>query len=181
MATQGHQSDKYVALVHYICWRCQDPSKLGKTKLNKILFYSDFASYLYYRKPITDTGYIKLQFGPVPKDIDQVIIRLRHEGKVVERDAQHFGYPKKEFIALTRPDISAFTAEEISLVEMYIEDICNEHTATSISQASHTLAWELAEMGEEIPYPAVFAFQFGEISSEDLAWAQKEVERYAKA
>jgi hypothetical protein len=25
--------EKFKALIHYICWRCQDPTKLGSVKL----------------------------------------------------------------------------------------------------------------------------------------------------
>ena len=35
--------EKFDALVHYICARCEDPTSLGATKLNKIMWYSDEA------------------------------------------------------------------------------------------------------------------------------------------
>jgi hypothetical protein len=37
---------KFDTLVHYFCARCEDPSSLGATKLNKIMWYSDASAYL---------------------------------------------------------------------------------------------------------------------------------------
>ena len=35
--------NRLAELLHYLIWRC-DPSKLGATKLNKILFFADFGA-----------------------------------------------------------------------------------------------------------------------------------------
>ena len=37
---------KLKTLVHYICDRAPNPRRLGATKLNKILFFSDMEAYL---------------------------------------------------------------------------------------------------------------------------------------
>ena len=45
--------DKLQAAVHYVCFRSPDPRSLGKTKLNKILYYADREAYLRTGRPIT--------------------------------------------------------------------------------------------------------------------------------
>ncbi len=170
---------KFKSLVHYVCYKCHEPSKLGKTKLNKVLYYSDFSSYYYSGKSITNETYIKHQFGPVPADIDEAITSLVKEGALVVRDVEHFGYTKKEFISLTKPNIKEFSGEEISLVDQVVEIICDGHTARSISEASHDDIWKLADIGEEIPYHTVFSAELGEITEEDINWAKKQLKKAA--
>ena len=164
--------EKFKILVLYICSKC-DPKELGSTKLNKVLWYSDMISYLSFQKPITGEVYVKRQFGPVPKHILAIIDKMESEGQIVTRDAVVFGYGKKEYIALEKPDLASFTADEISMVDDLIEIICKGHTAKEISETSHDGIWELAEMGEEIPYHAFLASKIGEIDEEDVKWAMK--------
>lgn len=167
---------KFDALVHYICARCETLSKLGATTLNKILWYSDAGAYLYFGQPITGAAYVKREFGPVPKAILAARRRLIEAGAIVERDALFHGYSQKQFIALKRPDLSRFTADEISLVDSVIDAICEGHTATSISQLTHDHVWAAAQIGEEIPLFTILGKR-GEIDEEDVAWARTEMNR----
>lgn len=165
-------------LVHYICAVCENPAQLGVTKLNKILWYSDVAHYERTGKSITSASYVKRQFGPVPRDIMATRERLRNAGKIFERPAQLGRFSQTQLISLTEPDISAFTAEEISLVDAVTQEICGNHTASSISQLSHDAVWEVAAIGEEIPmFAAAFGGNVGEIDEDDIAWANAEVHK----
>jgi hypothetical protein len=168
---------KFDALVHYICARCEDPSLLGATKLNKIMWYSDASAFLYLGKSITGATYIKRQFGPVPRDIRSSRQRLISSGAIIEREAPYHNYAQIQFIAMRRPDLSAFSADEISLVDQIIEAICRERTASSISARSHDLIWQSAEIGEEIPLYAVLAAFPGEITEDHIAWGKAEMLR----
>lgn len=163
--------EKFKALVHYICHKCGDPSILGKTKLNKVLYFSDFATYRQTGEPLTGETYVKAQFGPVPRHIDEALQTLIDDNAIVVREAPVYSHMKKEFIALKGADLTHFTADEIAMVDGMIDVICYGHSAKSISEASHNNAWKLAEIGEEIPYKAVFAFGFGEVNDEDVSWA----------
>nr|EDZ38351.1 MAG: Hypothetical protein CGL2_05939002 [Leptospirillum sp. Group II '5-way CG'] len=164
-------------VIHYICWKAQDPGVLRATKLNKILWYSDIFNYLSSGKSITGTKYIKHQYGPVPKEIDKAISNLKKEGVLVIRQGSYFGYPKKEFVALKKPDISGFKPEHIDLIDEVFNVICYDHTAKSISLESHDVIWKTALMGEEIPYETVFASEMGEIDESDVEWARHELQK----
>ena len=166
---------KLKALVHYICWKAEDPSTLGAVKLNKALWVSDFSAYLNWGEPITGATYIKRQYGPVPGEVLSVLSELEQEGSISIRDKPFFGYEKREFFALTQPDISSFSAKEISLVDRAFHYVCEQHTAKSISDLSHDDIWELASIGEEIPYYTVFA-RPAEITETDIEWAKMKIE-----
>lgn len=171
------KESKLDALVHYVCARCDDPNKLGATKLNKVLWYSDVFAFVQEGKSITGTAYVKQQFGPVPKNILSARKRLVDQGAIVERDALNW-YPQKQFIATRPADISMFSSVEISIVDKVVDIICENHTAASISYLSHDFIWEIAEIGEEIPLSAAaFGSNIGELDEDDMAWAHSEIDR----
>ncbi len=173
---------KLDALVHYVCARCENPSKLGATKLNKVLWYSDVFAFAQDGKSITGAEYVKRQFGPVPKNIRASRTRLMDRGILVEREVLNHGLLQVQFIALKPADVSMFTAAQISLVDTVLETICSQHTASSISNLSHDFIWEAAEIGEVIPMAAAaFGSNFGEIDEEDMVWAKHEVDRIERS
>lgn len=165
--------EKFKTLVHYVVSRCEDPSKLGSIKLNKVLWVSDLVSYVSTGTPITGERYFKQQFGPVAGSMVGILNELEQEKKIVIREREAFGNPKTDYFALTDPSLGAFKAEEISIVEQAIELVCEQHTAMSISDASHDVIWQLAEIGEEIPYEAMLATRLDGVTKEDVKWAQE--------
>ena len=171
------KKDKFKTLVHYICDIC-DTSQLGSTKLNKILWYSDIEYYLLKGKSITNEKYIKREFGPVPSHILEIIDELKSEKKLAVKEPEYIPDNRK-YISLQKPDLSIFTAEEIDIVVKNITEICKNHTARSISEKTHDRLWELALIGEEIPYFAIFASNLGEINEDDIEWVIKELEKTA--
>jgi len=170
--------DKLKNLIHYICYKA-DSKNLGKTKLNKVLWFSDAMFYLYNSHPITGETYVKGRHGPVSKNIDAALRKLAKEKKVLESNAYYYGYPKKDYAVLENPDISGFTAEEISLVDDTIKRVCDDSTAEEISKHTHNEIWKVAEMGEELPYSAVAFGKAVELTSEDIEWAQNVIDERA--
>lgn len=164
--------EKLKSLVLYICDRVSDPSELGTTKLNKILYYSDFVQFTKTGKSITGEKYVKRQHGPVAYDILKIENELEEENKLVKKDSDFYGYKQRQYFSLKEPELSLFTAEEISTVDKIIETITKNHSATSISLLSHNHVWESAEIGEEIPYYTSLVSELGEIDEKDIEWAK---------
>lgn len=172
--------DRTKELVHYIIDRCDDPKKLGATKLNKILWYADTFSYRKTGNPITQSAYIKRQHGPVPKDVVSILHTLANEGKIGMKEVPFFGRMKREFMSLSKADANSFTADELEIVNLILTDICNDFTASSISEASHDVAWQAAAMGEEIPLYAALVNEVVPLTEEDKQWAADIVAKHAK-
>ncbi|WP_457653042.1 Panacea domain-containing protein [Rhodocaloribacter sp.] len=175
--------DKLKTLVHYVCFKAPNPRKLGATKLNKILFYAEMEAFLSLGHPITGEVFVKQQFGPVPKHILSVLRELEKERAIAISDASGYhvytgeSYPHRQFFSLTRPTLEAFTGDEISIVDEVVDLVCNRHTAKSISEASHNIVWESAEIGEELPYFTALTHLLGEITAKDVAWARDVIAR----
>ncbi len=171
-----YDKTKFKSLVHYICARRSgDPSSLGAVKLNKILWQSDFRAYYELGDSITGARYVKRQFGPVPHQIMPVLNELQSEGAIEIRDVPHFGKSKKEYIVHRDISIDYFGQRQKEIVEETIKLICEDYTATSISEASHDHIWKAAEDGEEIPYFTVFSDP-GKLTSDELEWARMQLE-----
>lgn len=167
--------EKFKALVHYICEKAEDPSVLGAVKLNKVLWYADTIGYLRSGMPITGETYVKRQHGPVPKHIFTAIDELVAEKKVLRGKVDYFGFMKNEFISIQEPDRTKFSVDEIEIVNDAFVHVCHNHTAKSISEETHGVIWQMAKMGETIPYQSVFASSVGEVDETDISWAQEKL------
>lgn len=143
-------------LVLYVAEKLADDPQFGSIKLNKVLFYSDFLAYGSYGRPITGALYRHLPKGPAPRELPEVREKLLAEGHVVEVPGTRFGHQRKRLIPMRSAELSIFTALEIALVDMIIEDF-RPKNAYQLSEFSHKeAAWQLAPEGEDIPYSAVF-------------------------
>jgi len=128
-------------------------------------------AYRVFMASITGAEYERQKYGPVPRGILVVRAQLRNERKTVERRADIAGLPGDHIIAIEPPDVSDFLPREIQLVDAVMNEICDNHTATSISALSHDLVWHAAQMGEIIPYYAWLAATPVELTDEDFSWA----------
>lgn len=173
-----YDGEKFKNLVHYVCSKCPDPRMLGAVKLNKILWYSEAEAFLKLGRPITDARFVKRQFGPAAVAMLPVLAELQNEGYLAVRDAEYFGNPKKEYISLREPNLEGFSPDEVSIIDHVTGIICEQHTATSISQLSHNDIWTMAEIGEDLPFFTVLAVK-GEVTEEDMAWATARISELA--
>ena len=173
MATIIRNRDKLKALVHYVIAQCENPNILGSIKLNKVLWVSDLWAYVKWGQPITGEHYVKQQFGPVASTVN-IMNELQTKQKIVVRQREVFGHVKTDYVALVPPEniSEMFTADQISLVDRAIEFVCFRHTAMGISEKTHDMIWKLAEIGEEIPYEAMWASRLDAITADDVKWAK---------
>jgi hypothetical protein len=137
------------------------------------LWYSDTISYLLTGKSITGETYIKRQHGPVPQHVLPAIKELVKTHKIARGRVDHFGHMKNEYISLLPVDKNVFTGEEVSIIDDAFTHVCMNHTAMSISEETHGVIWDIAEIGEEIPMNTVFASATGEVDESDIAWARE--------
>lgn len=172
--------EKFKDVVHYVVDKASsNPSVLGAIKLNKVLWYSDAIHYMVTGESITGETYVKRQFGPVPKHVLGAIDELVKDGKILRGKVDHFGHMKNEYIVIQEASKDKFTAEELDLVDTAYEHVCLNHTAMSVSEETHGIIWQLAELGEEIPLSTAFASSVGEITENDLTWAENNLKKAA--
>lgn len=122
---------------------------LYRTKLNKVLFYLDFASYRDRGEGFTGLRYARADFGPVPDqyelimaalvDGDALALREQGEGQVVE--------------AMREADLSSFPPSDVSLLDAVCAFANTFDTASALSAFSHAEpGWIETEPGGIIGY-----------------------------
>lgn len=162
---------KMAELILYISDRCQTDPAYGATKLNKILFYADFLYYANKGESITGQEYMRLDNGPAPRRLVPVRDQLVDHRELVIRDQPFGAFRQKRPLALRPADLSAFSGEQIAMVDTVIQDLWGR-TATEVSELSHLFeGWKLAEDRETIPYATAFLAE-DEPSESDYALAR---------
>lgn len=150
--TPTYDRSKMEQLALYVAWRSTGDRKFGKTKLAKILFYSDFISYRESGQAITGAEYSKLPNGPFPLALNSALKRLQKGGKAVAAANDYHGYSQERLVSTAKPDISGFSPDEISIVEQVMEAL-REEDAAGVSALSHReAAWTAVSDMERIPY-----------------------------
>ena len=167
-------------LILYLAKRSADDAYFGATKLNKLLFFSDFMAFGQLGAPITGATYQKLKWGPAPRELLPVQREMQREASAKIKRASAFTPDKT--VALREPDISQFTPQEIAIVDEVLEALKHDN-ATMVSDRSHkfSVGWQVAGEQEEIPYGTVFlwggdphpaAIEYGRQLAVDRGWVE---------
>jgi Protein of unknown function (DUF4065) len=148
---------RYRELVLYICQKCANDPKFGATKLNKILYFSDFLAYATLGEPITGFEYQRLPNGPAPRRMlpmrDEMIKRRDLGFQTVHLKG---GRTLHRAVNLRDPNLNVLTAEQIALVDRIIGELW-DLDAEEVSDLSHRMmGWKVADLNETIPYETVF-------------------------
>jgi antitoxin SocA-like protein len=175
MRSWKFDQDKFDHLVHYVISTCPDRDKLGSVKLQKILWKADTENYMLKGEPITGARYLKRPYGPATNELWPSRERLKASGQIdFWRDTKFAGdYPKDAYKALKPIPSNFLTSEQQKIVDRWINVICLEHTANSISEETHGYAWDIAAMGEELPMEAALVDRGREPEGEELEQAKK--------
>lgn len=145
---------KFTELLVYVASRLQADRSGGATKLNKILFFADFAHVRRTGAPITGAEYQKLEHGPAARRLVPVRDRLIANGEAELHDEEFLGYRPHRLVPLRDAVLSVFTEDELATIDKVLADL-EGLNARQVSDLSHDEAgWRLVEFGDTIPYEA---------------------------
>lgn len=148
---QHPDCDKMRELILYLAKQGEADPRLGKTKLNKLLFYCDFIAYIDLGHAISGFPYIKLQHGPVP-DNKQLEAEMIRANDLSYEEMPVYGYTQRRPIAMRTANMELFSQEELGIIHG-VCDVFRTSTGSRISGLSHSfIGWQLAELYERIPY-----------------------------
>ncbi|MGC2300484.1 MAG: Panacea domain-containing protein [Acidobacteriaceae bacterium] len=158
---------KFVELILYISQRSAHDLYFGATKLNKILYLSDFRAYGLWGSSITGAEYQHLQQGPAPRRLKPVRSAMEaDEVLAIQPVLFSNGKTQHRTVNLREPDLSLFEAREIALVDSVIDELRNLN-ATEASNLTHQfVGWLMTEEGQTIDYATIF------LSAEQLTLAE---------
>ncbi|MFZ2906275.1 MAG: type II toxin-antitoxin system antitoxin SocA domain-containing protein [Cyclobacteriaceae bacterium] len=144
--------DKFKQVLLYILERCAGKPNIGETVLNKLLYFIEFNYYERYEQHMIGATFKKLQFGPVPQNMDAILSKMEEESLVKTFKTDYHGFMQKRFLPLAKPDLTQLKASEIEIIDHVISTL-SDFSAKSISLYSHKdLPWKATEDGEVIDY-----------------------------
>ena len=156
MSTQTYNENKLRALVLHISSALRDDPAFGQVKLNKALFFADFAAYDELGQSITGVNYIKLDHGPVASTLSDLERAMQQNEEIELTTQSYYGQQQKRVEPNTAADLSVFSKAEIALVDTVIE-VLRPLNASQLSNLTHKFrGWKIADTGERIPYETVF-------------------------
>lgn len=130
---------------------------LGKTKLMKLFYFLDFRHVKKYATPITYDNYIKLEYGPVPSVIKNIVddaasgtktplAKVISITKVAGRKMEKVT-AQREF---SEKDRKLFSPTEMKILESVCEEFKNASTKAIVDASHKEAPWK--ESGLDIPY-----------------------------
>lgn len=147
---------KFKNLILYILEQCAGKPNVGETVLNKLLYFSDFNYYELYEEHLSGASYRKLQMGPVPRDITEILHEMETECQLKSFYTDYFGYRQKRYFPLIFADKSLFNGAELDVVDRVIETL-GGMSASEISRYSHgDMPWKASNERQVIDYELVF-------------------------
>jgi uncharacterized phage-associated protein len=136
---------KMKELILYVAEACEKDEKFGAIKLNKILFYADFLSYLRRGKSITGQEYFALDEGPAPKRFVPIREQMVKAREIAVQSRDYFGHPQTRVLALNHPVVlKRLDQADIAIVNQVIGAL-KDKGAKEVSEQSHKFAgWRVA-------------------------------------
>lgn len=174
------EEEKLGELLLYVAHRLEDDPRGGATKINKVLFFSEFAFMRTHGRPITGVEYQKLDRGPAPRRLLPVRNWLIESGAARLDSSFSYGYPLSRLIPLRGFNRALFSEDEIAQVDEVIEDL-RSRTATQASEMSHReIGWRMVEKGETIPYEAAYLVPSFEVTDKVRRHAEELASRLSE-
>ncbi len=125
--------DKLFGSILFFC----SNSETVKTKLNKLLFFSDFKHFKEYSVSITGSRYAHLPYGPAPDRYPFYIAALNEDERAITIEERYFNdYPGEVLVALKSPDLSIFNQSELEVMS-FVNELLSKHSAKALSDLSH--------------------------------------------
>ena len=146
-------SEKAFQRFHNLILQCikygaDDDGKITKTKLAKLVYLCDFASYYKFLNPISGFEYRRFAQGPVAIEFFDIIDN--NESICVEKK------DKAIMISLVeRPDDSLLSAEEQKLVRAVCKKWRKASTQEVVDFTHNQIPWKICRDREVVPYTLI--------------------------
>ena len=123
-------------------------------RINKILYYADFASYRETTRPITGACYRKYNEGPAPDYMFYCVQHLNATGRATTQIRKHILGNIKHLITNPNfpPDLSAFNPDELEYIDQAAEYLRGKSPNEIIQIATQEPSWIHTSMFNQIIY-----------------------------
>lgn len=167
--------ERFKRLAHYILWRSRDRDRFSMAQLYEALWFADARMFMLRGKPITGAVYVREKSGPSAKAGKAALTRLKQEGAVRPRKGRARVRGRGRLEVLSAPEISIFDQQELEAVEWSIQRVDRKTKGAAAAGEASQRTWELAVIGEKIPYHAILATRTRQPDEEEIEWARQRI------
>lgn len=156
----GYRKPSLERIALMIAYFSKHVNELWKTKLNKLLFYSDFLNYKRSGYSISGIAYRAIPFGPVPAEYDKLYVKLKDDEltmvNFIEFNDGNYG---EAITAIRKFETNAFSEVELKTLEDVVNKFgrCNTRQIVDISHKEK--AWRENESGHALISYQKYAFE----------------------
>lgn len=151
-----YSAERFRELLLYIADRMDRTGHkgLGRIKLAKMLWLSDFEAYRQLGDSITGARYVSDKLGPSPPE---ELIQARSFNPETEF-AYEPGFDRQKLPKVKRPvRTSMFHSKELALVDEVVDRYRDWTADEVVKRVAHEHpGYKLVELGQEVPYESVF-------------------------
>ncbi|AUJ31635.1 MAG: type II toxin-antitoxin system antitoxin SocA domain-containing protein [Liquorilactobacillus nagelii] len=126
--------------------------EITKTKLNKMMFYTDFKYFKENVISISGVPYARLQYGPVPDNYNLLYGSIENSKLIREKQINANGHERSVYVTEEDFNKELFNEKELNTMSKIVE-ICGNYTASELSNKSHKEdAWKKNDTAQKISY-----------------------------
>ena len=155
----GYRKPSIEKIALIISYFAEHVSDLWKTKLNKLLFYSDFLNYKRTGYSISGIAYRAVPFGPVPAEYEKLYVKLKDDElanvELVEFDNGNYGETVR---AIKKFDEAALSTAEVQTLKSVVDKFARLNTKQLVNLSHEEQAWLANEPKHELISYQQYAF-----------------------
>lgn len=159
-AYTGYRKPSIERIAMIIAYFTEHINDLWKTKLNKLLFYSDFLNYKRSGYSISGIAYRAIPLGPVPAEYDKLYVKLKDDEYTsvdfIEFNDGNFG---EAISSIRKFEEDHFSKTELKTLEDITKRFANFNTKQIVSISHKEKAWLENEPGRELISYQQYAFE----------------------
>jgi antitoxin SocA-like protein len=170
-------NEKLAQMLLYVAHKLTGDECNGKTKIHKILFFSDFDAFRLTGQSISGETYIKYDQGPFLPAVDATVRKLANRNVADWAPPNDRGEIQLNIYA---PQIKAdlLSVAEIATIDSTVQRFWGQ-TAAAVSNRSHRLfGWLTTPNGSIIPYNSAYVGDPRPLNPAENAWALDLIGRY---
>ena len=129
----GYAVQSYSKLKNTILFFIEKMGAVFHTKMNKLLFFTDFLSYKRHGVGFTGLAYKAIQYGPVPICWDRVYSLIDDVESIEDETYEYVG---TKLVSTLSPDMSSFSEEEKALLNDIVKKF-KDYSSKMMTEYSH--------------------------------------------
>ncbi|MGV3539476.1 MAG: type II toxin-antitoxin system antitoxin SocA domain-containing protein [Rufibacter sp.] len=158
----GYRRQNLTKIAHLISFYAQ-AMELFKTKLNKLLFYTDFGAYKSRGCSVTGLAYRAIPFGPVPAEYEKLYLKLAEDGFLEMEPKPVSGNFVDSFKSLVAFNQEHFDPEELMVMHKVVEKFKKVNSKAIVDISHQEKAWLENEKDKSLISYQKYAFDLAQL------------------